>query len=283
MSAVLKPGGFDYASLSAELAESLRQRAAKIRQQMRATIPIILEIGRELVAAKEKLDHGRFIKWVEAEVGITRRTAQRYMAAAKFSVGKSDTVSLLSVGSLYQLSAKATPTKVVDEVVTKTRSGLVTEAEIETLLSHSRAKQREDARQKREETEKAEKERRVRIARKGALRDAEEREKAREAAEAWVAQQQKQNEKPPDHLAVLQRAWDAAPDEIKKQFAIANGVQLRSFLGMTSPIPGTKAPLTDHAIAAKVERALARSSQTTTPAPKAAPIDLEIPGFLRRQ
>src|SRR5271166_3094852 len=104
---------FDYGSLPAGEAKRLRQHTEKIRGQMQATVPIIIEIGRELIAIKETLDHGRFITWVEAEIGITRRTAQNYMNAARFAEGKSEMVSLLNPAVLYRLSSKTTPPAIV--------------------------------------------------------------------------------------------------------------------------------------------------------------------------
>jgi hypothetical protein len=187
----------------------------------------------------------------------------------------------LSADTLYQLSAKSTPPNVVDDVLAKAKSGPVSEAEVKTLLADNRTKRDRDTRKKHKENEKAEKARRREQALKLAEREAEEQEKDRQAAEAWVAKQRQQTEKAPDPLSVLQRAWDAAPDEVKRQFTIANAVQLRTILGLTTT-PGMRLPVSEHAIADKVERAIARSSQTATSTPKPAPINLDIPGFLRR-
>ena len=37
------------------------------------------EVGRELVEAKKQIEHGYWIPWIETQIGLARRTAQRLM------------------------------------------------------------------------------------------------------------------------------------------------------------------------------------------------------------
>jgi hypothetical protein len=111
-------------------------------------------------------------------------------------------------------------------------------------------------------------------------RTLKEHKLAREEAEQWAAKQADKVPSPPiDPLAVLQRAWDAAPHEIRQQFATANAVELASMLALAGT-PGAQKPLSKNAIVTKVDRAFARAQSTTLPAPPS--IDLEIPSFLKR-
>ena len=77
----------------------IRQRAATIRRHAQTAAASIVEICRELIAAKRVLGHGRFTAWVGAECGFSIRTAQNYMKAAKL-VAKYASLALLPPGVL---------------------------------------------------------------------------------------------------------------------------------------------------------------------------------------
>lgn len=107
-------GAFDYGDLDAEKAQVLRDAAGAIQNIQHAAIA---DVGRHLSRAREVLDHGQFLKWADAELGIKPRSAQNYMAAAKFLEGKCATVAHLPPGILYKLSASSAPADVVAAVV----------------------------------------------------------------------------------------------------------------------------------------------------------------------
>ena len=79
--------------------------------------PAIIDIGRDLLVAKQTLPHGRFLPWVKAECGFAPRTAQNYMRVAEFADGKCETVSLLTPTAIYALSSKKAPPVVVHQVL----------------------------------------------------------------------------------------------------------------------------------------------------------------------
>ena len=84
----------------------------------------LIDIGRDLVVAKKHLlDHGDFIKWVEAEVGIARRTAQAYMAIAKLADDKGEAIALFPPTTVHRPASKSAPPEIVSEVVAKAQSG----------------------------------------------------------------------------------------------------------------------------------------------------------------
>src|SRR5215218_402636 len=98
------PSRLSWASkLSPQLSDDLKQQAACIRLRISKTTVAIIETGRDLLAAKEQVDHGTFIDWLRDEVGIRARSAQLYMSAARFAEGKSETVSLLAPSTVYKL------------------------------------------------------------------------------------------------------------------------------------------------------------------------------------
>ena len=118
------PNPFDYSAFDAETASNLRAQANRIRKRIGKATQDLIDIGRDLLAAKKYLlDHGEFIKWVESEVGIVRRTAQAYMAIAKLAEEKGAAIALLPPTTAHRLAAKSTPSEVVSEVVAKALSG----------------------------------------------------------------------------------------------------------------------------------------------------------------
>jgi Protein of unknown function (DUF3102) len=138
---------FAYDELDATVAAALKQQAMKIRDQIKVTCSAIIETGRDLIAVKQQLGHGRFAAWVEAECGFSDRTARRYMRAAEFAADKSDTVSVLNPTTLYMLAANSTPTAVVADVIRRVEAGeTVTDENLRKMINgakdeHSRGAQ----------------------------------------------------------------------------------------------------------------------------------------------
>jgi hypothetical protein len=67
---------FDYEHLAPDIAEGLRTEAARLRHLITKTTADMIEIGRDLISIKARLEHGQFADWVEREIGIGVRTAQ---------------------------------------------------------------------------------------------------------------------------------------------------------------------------------------------------------------
>jgi Protein of unknown function (DUF3102) len=107
---------FDYGAISPPLVPNLQAQAKLIKSMIAKTTADFIEVGFNLIAAREQLDHGQFIDWVETEVGINGRTAQRCMALARLAEIKSDSLSLLPLTTAYRLAAKSAPSEVVDHV-----------------------------------------------------------------------------------------------------------------------------------------------------------------------
>jgi hypothetical protein len=99
---------FDYEVLPPDVVPKARQAAERIRDLRCIEITAMLEAGRVLLAMKEELEYGLFLKWVEAKAGcaMNKRTAQNYMRAALF-VGDdgNEMVSHLHATTLYDLDA----------------------------------------------------------------------------------------------------------------------------------------------------------------------------------
>lgn len=94
----------------AEIASDLRPRITQMSAEM-------MIIAHGLLRAKRLLPHGNFGDWVEEELNIGRRTAERIMSVARRFEGKSDTVAHLPATVVYELAAPSTPQEVVDDVI----------------------------------------------------------------------------------------------------------------------------------------------------------------------
>lgn len=63
--------------------EGALQPPSRIRERVKKTVEDIIEIGTDLLAVKETLEHGHFGPWLKAEFGWSERTAQNFMSVAE--------------------------------------------------------------------------------------------------------------------------------------------------------------------------------------------------------
>lgn len=133
---------FDYASLTGNIAASAREAAARIRERIRGQQVAIFDIGRDLLAMKEALGHGHFLAWIEAEFGMTPRTAQNYMQAAVALGDKCEIVSYLPATAVYQLASA--PEEVRETVIQKLEAGeRVDPVEVKFMVKDAKAAEKE--------------------------------------------------------------------------------------------------------------------------------------------
>lgn len=78
---------------------TLDQRAEKIRRLQADVQRSMIEIGRELIAAKAEIGHGNWTAWLEMEFEWTDRTARYFMAVAE-RFGNRNTYSVLKPSTL---------------------------------------------------------------------------------------------------------------------------------------------------------------------------------------
>lgn len=125
---------FNYAMLTEDKAASARAAAERIRGRMQLAAESIIEVGKELIAQKAALGHGNFLPWIEAEFGMSRDSAHRFMTIAGELGPNVEHVRHLSSRTLYALAAPSTPEPVRAEVLERAANGeKVTAKEIEAL------------------------------------------------------------------------------------------------------------------------------------------------------
>jgi hypothetical protein len=121
----------------------LRAAADRIRLRISRTVKDVIEIGRELIAVKERLGHGNFLAWIDREFGMNAKSAERFISVAQQFGDKFDSVSSLSLTALYELAAPSTPEEVQAKVTERLAAGdSVTGADVKALKNE--IKERDD-------------------------------------------------------------------------------------------------------------------------------------------
>ena len=107
-------------TVDADKAASARAAAERIRGRMAGAI---IETGLDLIAQKGALGHGNFLPWVQAEFGMSERTAQKFMAIARELGPNAKNPSHLAFETLAKLASKDTPEPVRAQVLERAASG----------------------------------------------------------------------------------------------------------------------------------------------------------------
>lgn len=134
----LRPS-FDYGALAPADAAETRAAAERIRVRMKRTAEDIVAIGQDLIAIKQRLPHGAFGRWLDAEFGMTDRTARMFINVAD-RFGKTELSSDFSPKVLCLLAAPSTDDTVIEQAQAKAEAGdKVTIADVERWKDETRA------------------------------------------------------------------------------------------------------------------------------------------------
>ncbi len=114
---------FDYTSIDAEHRQFAEQAASDIRGLLRRSAADIWNIGKSLSEVKEKLGHGKFLGWLDAEFNMSERSAYNFTQV--FDQFELATVANLDVAArvLYALASPSTPEEVREEAVVRAGRG----------------------------------------------------------------------------------------------------------------------------------------------------------------
>jgi hypothetical protein len=120
-----------------------QQSALKVRNR---SVQNAIEIGRELLAVKSLLKHGRFLKYfkgfLKAEMGMSLHTAQNHMGVAQLlSDPKNAKFENIPVSGLYILASRSTPEsarQIVHDLLAAGRTLMV--ADVTKIVSFEKGK-----------------------------------------------------------------------------------------------------------------------------------------------
>lgn len=133
---------FDYAEWPADVADEARRIAKSIAQEQRRVVAQVIRFGLDLLALKERLEHGQFTKWLRVYFERDPRIAQHWMNVANKFGDKTETVSDLKVSSLYLLAAPSTPDATRDDILARIEGGETLQPkDIKQIVSMAKANQ----------------------------------------------------------------------------------------------------------------------------------------------
>lgn len=143
---------FDYGALDNADRSVVQQKTTEIRDRMGRAVQNIVEMGERLLVVKDKLGHGQFGAWLDAEFGWTPMTASRMMRAAEFVKSNNLLDSTIAPSALYLLASDSTPDEVRDQFIEAAKNGKpVTHAEVKAAVAPPKPFTQADADRQREE------------------------------------------------------------------------------------------------------------------------------------
>lgn len=126
-----------------ELELTLPQRAQRIRDLVGTARLCIIEIGRELIAAKKLVVHGEWLPWIDREFGWDDVTASRYMKVARAfqNLQREEFAGLtIDATALYALSAPDVPQEARDEAIERAAGGeQISKADADKMVADAKA------------------------------------------------------------------------------------------------------------------------------------------------
>ena len=114
----------------------LREAADRIRARLSSVSAEIIEIGIELLAIKEKLEHGQFTDWVLVELNMSHSTANNFMTLAKNKDRIGADANKFSPSALYNLVGSTTPPEALEiaKEVAKTQDKPVSKKQAKEII-----------------------------------------------------------------------------------------------------------------------------------------------------
>ncbi|ARE39863.1 hypothetical protein RGUI_1722 [Rhodovulum sp. P5] len=161
--------GFAYADLEPKIAEGAKAAATVIREKLDTVRSDFLTIGTKLLAIKEKLPHGMFGAWIEAEFSMGHSTANNLMNVARLANKvPPQVIEHYPQAAVYKLAAPSTPECIVTQLANLAKKGDPLPAPEQMLTELREAKEKEDA-AKEEQRQAAQAARQDKAARKALL------------------------------------------------------------------------------------------------------------------
>ncbi|WP_247391927.1 hypothetical protein [Bradyrhizobium sp. 35] len=109
---------FNYGAFSPSEVAFLQTRAKRVRALIRRTTHQLIEIGENLTQIKERMPHGQFAAFCDAELGIKLRSAENYMSLAELAKTYPPAlVARLPARAGYKLGERSAPTDKVAEIM----------------------------------------------------------------------------------------------------------------------------------------------------------------------
>jgi len=114
---------FDYEALDADTRRYVMERAERIHNLARMTAAGIVQIGQYLMEVKERLKHGQFLDWIDAEFAWAERSVRRFMEVYEAFKSANLADMQIDVSALYLIAAPKIPEPARAEVIRRAENG----------------------------------------------------------------------------------------------------------------------------------------------------------------
>lgn len=114
---------FSYSLLDTETRLLVEQRTNEIGQLIHRSAQDIFDIGQKLIEVKEKLGHGRFALWLNAEFNWSESAARRFMQVAHQFKSVNFADLKIATSALYLLASNNNPPAARQEALKRAKQG----------------------------------------------------------------------------------------------------------------------------------------------------------------
>ncbi len=128
----LESNNFSYNTLDDETRFLVGQRTSEIKNLIHRSAQDIFDIGQKLIEVKEKLGHGRFGLWLNAEFNWSQSAARKFMRVARQFKMVNFADLNMAASALYLLASNSTSFAARQEAVERAKQG--------EIVNHSNAK-----------------------------------------------------------------------------------------------------------------------------------------------
>lgn len=110
-------------SLSKAEKKTLNELTTRLQRNLADTVGHLVEIGRDLIQAKDLVGHGNFSRWLQENFDLSDQTARNFMHVAEVFGERVEGLKKLSLSSIYLLAAPSTSTEVRETVLERLENG----------------------------------------------------------------------------------------------------------------------------------------------------------------
>jgi hypothetical protein len=115
---------FDYGAVGTDIAQKLKGIVDTLRNKFQRSSDEVIGTGRLLLEAKKALGHGRYLQWLDDEVGLPRSTAARLTRTASLFRGVTpNALGRIEVTAMYLLSCDRCPQHLREWILEQAEDG----------------------------------------------------------------------------------------------------------------------------------------------------------------
>ena len=128
---------FSYDELDNETRFLVGQRTSEIKNLIHRSAQDVFDIGQKLIEVKEKLDHGRFLIWLNTEFNWSKSAARQFMQVARQFKRGNFTDLNIAASALYLLASNTTSVAARQEALDRAAQGeIINRSEAKSIIAH---------------------------------------------------------------------------------------------------------------------------------------------------